>query len=223
MSPSHSSDLFIAPVDPLDPGQTQFDGGILRCLGRHVLLRLVEAALADVQARYDAGFLTRTVRRDQEGRFARGALSELATLFAVDDSRLRRYARVAEAIGPAEFSALLQMRDARGFPLTWSHFERLASVRGAHARQAAAVAAIQHGLTVRALAHSHQPAARQPSPNPAPGLTGPLGQHARELHIVEGDHVAPAADLDGLRGEAHGPVPEGRVPPTSLPASRPRG
>ncbi len=69
-------------------------------------------------------------------------------MLGLDRTRLGRYARVPEAIGLSEFAEHLKLRLPTGLPLTWSHFERLATVRDPMLRRKCAEFVANEGLSV---------------------------------------------------------------------------
>jgi|HubBroStandDraft_4_1064222.scaffolds.fasta_scaffold12294_2 hypothetical protein len=119
---------------------------------RHIVLRLAEASVEDIKARYDLGEVVCTLRRVMPRAAAALELNAVAKSMGIHASALRRYARVTEAIGGPEFAQLLRLRTARGMSLTWSHVEHLAMVHDPARRKALAAAAADEALSVRALA-----------------------------------------------------------------------
>jgi hypothetical protein len=75
----------------------------------------------------------------------------LAERLALDVSGLRRIARTAEGIRGEARATLLALTDASGLPLTWSHFELLAGVRGTEARMRAARQSLGGHFSVKKL------------------------------------------------------------------------
>jgi hypothetical protein len=142
----------------------------LGLVARHIVERLGEAAVMDMRIRYDAGHLAHIIRSDRH--FPPRALVDLSTVLHIDPSRLRRYARVTEAITPGEFDDLMDLRDTVGRTLTWSHIEQLALIRQAHGRRRTAEEIVCHGLSVRQLAVHLRVLGRR-SPNlPSSGTAG---------------------------------------------------
>jgi hypothetical protein len=119
---------------------------------RHVVLRLADAAIEDIKARYDLGEVVCTLRRIMPRGAAAVEVKSIAKVMGVHASALRRYARVTEAIDGHEFAQLLRLRTGRGMSLTWSHVEHLALVHEPVRRRALALAAVHESLSVRALA-----------------------------------------------------------------------
>lgn len=134
----------------LPPSETSpVNGARLPSVALHIVARLRGAACADIRARYDAGVVASIVRRDSRGCFGPHALRDLAKTLSIDISRLRRYARVTDAIQPPEFEDILKLFDSVGRPPTWSHFEGFARVRPATLRRQLALEVVTEGLSVR--------------------------------------------------------------------------
>jgi hypothetical protein len=123
----------------------------VRAIALHVVQRLAEVGVEDVQSRYNLGCVAHQIRYDSSGQFARCALAEFADAVHLSVGVLRRYARVSEVIGAHELAEFLTWRTRCGLPLTWSHLELLSEVRGKMARRRWAEEAIREGLSVREL------------------------------------------------------------------------
>jgi len=130
---------------------------------RHVAARLGEVAVAEMRIRYELGVVVHSVRADSARRYSRGTLAQLARMVNVDVSRLRRCARVTEVIRASEFDELLNLRDASGRTLTWSHLELLAQVRNGPLRRGLALATVRDTLSVRTLGDRVAAALRDPA------------------------------------------------------------
>jgi hypothetical protein len=117
----------------------------------HLVERLANAAVEDLCIRYDMGILVRRVRSDLSSDMAALSVAHLARALGVHRSRLDRYAKVAAAVAPRDFGALIRLRTTLGLPLTWSHIERLARVRDVALRQNLAREATSGQLSIRAL------------------------------------------------------------------------
>jgi len=117
---------------------------------QEALRRIAGAAVDDVRARHELGVALHAVRYCETADGAR-TLQHLANQLGVDVSALRRCARVAETIDANQLTAILQLRTAKGLPLTWSHLETLSLERNIRQREALAVAAAAEDLSVRAL------------------------------------------------------------------------
>jgi hypothetical protein len=116
----------------------------------HIAVRLADAVIADVWARYDLGQIVHRLRHDPT-RYSSRTVRSLAHMLRVHPSGLRKYSRVVELIGPAELTQLLELRDQRGRPLTWSHVEKLAEAPNAAVRKRWALEVAQGDLSVRDL------------------------------------------------------------------------
>jgi hypothetical protein len=123
----------------------------IQAIALHVVHRLAEVGVEDVQSRYNLGCVAHQIRYDSSGQFARCALAEFADAVHLSVNVLRRYARVSETIGAHELAEFLAWRTRCGLPLTWSHLERLSEVRGKGARRRWAEEAIREALSVREL------------------------------------------------------------------------
>jgi hypothetical protein len=120
----------------------------LAATANRIATTLAEAMRADVRARFLVGDELHKVRYLLHGSFP---VRALARRLGCDESGLQRIARVAERIGQNEREALLAMSDARGFPLSWSHFEELQHVSWADMRAELARKTVEEGLSVRKL------------------------------------------------------------------------
>jgi hypothetical protein len=118
-------------------------------VARGIVAYLAEARRADALARFAVGDLIHAIRYHPS--VGTHAVRQVAERLALDESGLRRIARVAERIRPAERPSLLSLTDAQGLPLTWSHIELLERVCGANARIRVARAALEGPLSVHAL------------------------------------------------------------------------
>jgi hypothetical protein len=81
-----------------------------------------------------------------------GTIPLLGRVLGLHRGRLGRYAKVTEMIASQEFSELLRLRNPRGLPLTWSHIELLAMIRGVALRHKYAEEVISKHVTIRELA-----------------------------------------------------------------------
>ena len=115
----------------------------------HIHLRLAGVQRDEIHARYDLGRLVHAVRYSEQ--FGAGAQAALSQLMNLDESVLRRHARVAETIRGEEFTTLLQLRMPSGASLSWSHLEVLAQVRAPTTRLSLAVETAARALSVRVL------------------------------------------------------------------------
>jgi hypothetical protein len=115
-----------------------------------LLTSMAEAAVADLKAQYQVGCAIHELRYPAPGESpdARG-LAALGKRLGLDPSALRRRARVTETIGPHEFAMIVELRSARGLPLTWSHLEVLSTVRSRARREAIAREVAEGELSVR--------------------------------------------------------------------------
>lgn len=110
---------------------------------------LAEAAVGEIRSRYLVGAHIHSIRY---ARSSGSALVDASSILRMDITVLRRHARVAEMIRRSEFESLVMLRTPRGLPLTWSHFEQLATVRSAKRRRILAEMVASEDLSVRALA-----------------------------------------------------------------------
>jgi hypothetical protein len=122
----------------------------LHAIVEHVVQRLADAAVQDMQARYDLGGIVQHLR--QRSPFGGGTVQQFADLLGVDPTAVRRYAGVFATIPPREFAWMTRLRSRRGEPLTWSHVELLARIGDAERRKKLATAVVRDGLSVRDLA-----------------------------------------------------------------------
>ncbi|WP_394827885.1 hypothetical protein [Pendulispora albinea] len=109
---------------------------------------LGDARRAHIQARFAAGDALHSIRY---GAMAPDTVRQLAKRLDLDGSGLLRIARTAAAIRPAERDELLELTDARGWPLTWSHFELLGSLQKSETRIRLARMVVKDGLSVEHL------------------------------------------------------------------------
>jgi hypothetical protein len=124
-------------------------GSRVDAIARHIVGRLAAAAEADLRGRYDVGCVAHAIRYEDDGATA---LQQLGDRLALDESALRRYARVSETLSASEFEWVVSLRTRQGLPLTWSHIELLQQVRSSPRRRDLANAAARDGCSVRELA-----------------------------------------------------------------------
>jgi hypothetical protein len=117
-----------------------------------VVLRMAQARVEEMRARYHLGGLLREARRGKLDLQAAAVVASLHSVTRIHPSALRRHARVAETMGNDEFASLTSLRGSDGLPLTWSHLELLSEVRPAARRRELAELAVCEGLSVRRLA-----------------------------------------------------------------------
>jgi hypothetical protein len=127
-----------------------FDSGMMEAAA-DIARRIAAAGLEEVHAKYALGRLAHEARYSP-GRSSCFSLSNLAASFRIDPSGLRRIARVTERIGQQEFAWLMSLRSPTGRALSWTHLERLATVRPSARRKDLAVATLAEELTVASLA-----------------------------------------------------------------------
>ena len=109
---------------------------------------MTRLTLVEIRARYAFARCLHAVR------YSPNALESMRTIAkrtALHTSVLRRFARVAEGVPPADLDEFTNLRTPRGLPLTWSHLEELATVRNRVLRRDLAAAAALEGLSVRHL------------------------------------------------------------------------
>jgi hypothetical protein len=94
-----------------------------------------------LHARYEISRALHTVRYRSPNRTAQRGLARLSQKLGLDESTLRRWARVSEVIQRDEFASIIHLRNPHGLPLTWSHIERLTRLRNREERRAAAAQA----------------------------------------------------------------------------------
>ena len=109
-----------------------------RAVVQHVTLRIAEARVEELQARYDLGRIFHRIRYAESREWPCSTLEYLARCLGLHASVLRRYARISEAISRTEFVHFAKLRDSHGLPLTWSHLEKLARIRDRAHRRARA-------------------------------------------------------------------------------------
>jgi len=127
-----------------------------------LLSGMADAGVADLQAQYAIGLFVHRLRYPAPGEtHGPRDLVDLATRLGMHPSALRRRARVCELIQPQEFAILASLRNSHGLPLTWSHLEQLAMVRGRSRREAVAMQIIEHELNIRQCASLVRTASRE--------------------------------------------------------------
>lgn len=123
-----------------------------------LLSGMAVAAIAELRAQYDIGQHVHRLRYPSPGEVVGSqALADLGRRLNLHPSALRRRARVSERIRPDEFEVLIGLRSARGLPLTWSHLELLALVRGRTQRESLARKIVAGDIGIRqcsALVHT---------------------------------------------------------------------
>jgi hypothetical protein len=110
---------------------------------------LANAAQNDALARYKVGAIACKVKDD--AKYGANALEQLEAELGLDDKTLYRYAKVAEAWTEAEFKETSKLLNARGLPLTWSHYELIAKIADDEARDALTKRVLEACHTSRAL------------------------------------------------------------------------
>jgi hypothetical protein len=133
----------------MDDAPTGTGPACLDAISLHIAARLTAAAEEDLRARYDIGWVAHVARYEGDGATA---LKQLRDRFALDETALRRYARVSETLSSSEFKWVVNLRTPRGLPLTWSHLELLQKVRSSPHRRVLATLAARDGWSVRELA-----------------------------------------------------------------------
>jgi len=121
-------------------------------LAERTLVRIVEACLLDMAARYELGRDLFDLRYERARTEATPLFEAVSKRMGVHSSALRRWSRVSGTIPRAEFVEYLSLRTCRGSPLTWSHLELLAEVTPSRERRALATECVAEELTVRSLA-----------------------------------------------------------------------
>lgn len=114
----------------------------------HIILRMGEAAVEDMRARYELGRLAHELRYHPCDQ---GILVELARAHHLKPGTLRRYARVTEMISSEEFDEYLTLRSPYGLPLTWSQIEELAESRSRDVRRRCAAEVLSEALSISEL------------------------------------------------------------------------
>jgi hypothetical protein len=123
----------------------------LGAIAAQIRARLSDAAVADLHARYELGQVVHQLRYGEGPVSRSGDIALLAHCFDIHASALRRIARVAESVPPAEFAYVCSLRDPCGVPLTWSHIEVLSEIRNAQRRRDIARTTSATRLSVREL------------------------------------------------------------------------
>jgi len=95
---------------------------------------LLKAEQADVPARFTLALIASQLKDKEE--FGKGALSRMDKELSLRPSTLYRYAKVPEAWAAEAFKAASERLNSKGQPLSWSHWELLASVTDKDKREA---------------------------------------------------------------------------------------
>jgi hypothetical protein len=111
---------------------------------------LDDATAATVRTRREVGAIVAQIKRDEQ-RYGQQAVAKLAAALGRDETSLYRYAGVAECWDATLFATLSDRRDARGRPLSWSHWVELSAVTDVRARSALLEQALREALNVRAI------------------------------------------------------------------------
>jgi hypothetical protein len=123
---------------------------------------LVAADRSDVLARYKAGVIVRAVMN--EAKYGESGVERMEAELGLDQKTLYRHATVAETWEEPEFKAEVKRTNTKGLPLTWSHFELLATVKDGRNRNGLITRALKENLSVhalRALMGSGEPKAKR--------------------------------------------------------------
>ena len=110
---------------------------------------LAAAERTDVVARYQVGVIVREAM--DEGRYGKNAVGRMEKDLGRDQQTLYAYGLVALAWSAADFRAMAKEPNAKGIPLTWSHYEEIAAVKDGRARRGLVTRAQKKCLTVRQL------------------------------------------------------------------------
>ena len=110
---------------------------------------LAAAERTDVVARYQVGVIVREAM--DEGRYGKKAVGRMEKDLGRDQQTLYAYGVVALAWSAADFRAMTKEPNAKGIPLTWSHYEEIAAVKDGRARRGLVTRAQKKCLTVRQL------------------------------------------------------------------------
>jgi hypothetical protein len=110
----------------------------------------LKAEQADVPARYKLALIASQLKDEEE--FGKDALDRMDEELGLGTSTLYRYAKVPEAWAAEAFKPASERLNSKGLPLTWSHWELLATVTDKDKREALLDTALTESLNVRDLA-----------------------------------------------------------------------
>ena len=176
---------------------------------------LVAADRSDVLARYKVGVIILRVK-ERRGYGERG-VERMEEELGRDQGTLYRYATVVETWEEPDFKALMKRTNAKGLPLTWSHYELLATVKDGRKLNGLITRALKECLSVHALraiidaakqeskqavageVTEHLPLCGHPPPGPGAGRLREGGAQLGRAGAARPHHVRREAEEEGRR------------------------
>ena len=110
---------------------------------------LVAADRSDVLARYKIGLIIYSVM--DESKYGEGGVERMEAELGLKQKVLYKYGKVAATWTEPEFKAEMKRTNAKGLPLTWSHYEQLARVQDGRKLNGFITRALKEFLSVDAL------------------------------------------------------------------------
>ena len=110
---------------------------------------LTAADRSDLLTRYKAGVIIRKVKESAD--YGENGVKRMEEELGRDQGTLYRYSTVVETWEEPEFKAQIKRTNAKGLPLTWSHYELLATVEDGRRRNGLITRALNECLSVHAL------------------------------------------------------------------------
>ncbi len=127
----------------------------------HIHQLLSEHHANEANAKYEIGVHVADVL-ENANPYGSGAIAKLAEALGPDPTVLRDYARVAQKWSREQFNSLMERRDKRRMPVSFSHLIEISRVADAVERQSWINNVCDEGWSVRQLRHAMVEEANQP-------------------------------------------------------------
>lgn len=172
----------------------------IKSVSKKVKTLLARADHNDVLARYEVSVILKNVMAD--AKYGENAIAKMQSEIGLKKQSLYRIARVAQAWPEVEFSELANRVNKNEWPLSWSHFELLASID--ESRNQMVERALAESLTVAELAAAIKPTASvlvaegMPPMKPEPQLAAELERWVEDFEqktVTWGDRLRVDAEI----------------------------
>jgi hypothetical protein len=110
---------------------------------------LAAAERDDLAARHQVAVIVLDVK--DTSKYGENAIERVEEEIGFDRATLYRYARVAEVWATKEFKDVSARTNSKGMPLSWSHWELLATLDDGRSRKSLVERSFKEALSVRAL------------------------------------------------------------------------
>ena len=118
----------------------------LKSVSKKVRSLLLRADRSDVEARYEISVLLCGIL--ESAKYGKKAIESMEVEIGLSHQSLYRIAKVARAWPKVEFASVSKKRNSKGWPLTWSHWQVLATVKDESLRESLLRRALDESLTV---------------------------------------------------------------------------